>query len=65
MGLFDVVVTVVVLLGIAVAILLFERRRAEEIRRDLGAEARRRTSPEQSDRSDLPDQPDRPDQRDD
>lgn len=38
----QVVMTVVVLLAIAVAILLFERRRAEEIKRDLTEQARRR-----------------------
>jgi len=38
----QVVTTVIVLLAIAVAILLFERRRAEEIKRDLTEQARRR-----------------------
>lgn len=42
MNLLEVVVTVVVLLGIALAVLLFERRRAERIRRDVGQDARRR-----------------------
>jgi len=38
----QVVTTVIVLLAIAVAILLFERRRAEEIKRDLTEQTRRR-----------------------
>lgn len=42
MGTFGLVVTILVTLGVVVAILLFERRRAEGIRRDLAEEARRR-----------------------
>ncbi len=42
MGLLEVILTVVVLLGVALAILLFERPRAERIRRDVGEEARQR-----------------------
>ncbi len=44
MGLFGLVVTIVVMLGIAVAILLFERKRARQIEHDLQdqAESRRR-----------------------
>lgn len=42
MGLFEVILTVVVLLGVALAVLLFEKSRAERIRRDVGEEARRR-----------------------
>lgn len=42
MDAFGLVVTIVVLLAIATAILLFERRRAEEIKRDLADQARRR-----------------------
>jgi hypothetical protein len=40
---FGVVLTVVVLVGIAVFILVFERRRAKEIERDLRAQAGRRS----------------------
>ncbi|QZY29957.1 hypothetical protein [Nocardioides coralli] len=35
-GLFGVILTIVVMLAIAVLILLFEKRRAREIQRDLG-----------------------------
>jgi hypothetical protein len=41
MDAFSLVVTVVALLGVAVLILLFERRRAREIERDLRSNARR------------------------
>lgn len=41
MDAFSLVVTVVVLLGVAVLILLFERKRAREIERDLRSNARR------------------------
>lgn len=40
MNAFSVVLTVVVLVAIAVAILLFEKKRAKEIERDLGDMAR-------------------------
>ena len=40
---FGVVLTVAVLVGIAVFILVFERRRAKEIERDLRHELRRRS----------------------
>ena len=40
MNTFSVVLTVVVLVAIAVAILLFEKKRAQEIERDLGDMAR-------------------------
>lgn len=36
------VTTIAVLLGIALAVLLFERRRIEEVRRDLTGQTRRR-----------------------
>lgn len=49
MGLLQVILTVVVLLGVALAILLFEKSRAERIRRDVGEEARRRTRDEGDD----------------
>ncbi|MDF1605763.1 hypothetical protein [Nocardioides sp. YIM 152315] len=39
---FGLVVMIVVTVGVVVAILLFERRRAEGIERDLADEARRR-----------------------
>lgn len=42
MDAFGLVVMVVVAVGVVVAILLFERRRAEGIERDLTDEARRR-----------------------
>jgi len=42
MGLFDVILTVVVLLAVAVLILLFERRRARQIERDVGQMSRDR-----------------------
>jgi hypothetical protein len=42
MDAFRLVVTVVVMLGVVVAILLFERRRAERIRRDTGRMAQGR-----------------------
>lgn len=48
MSAFGVVVTIVVLLGIAAAILLFERRRAEQIETDLrGMSERRRRPPKE------------------
>ncbi|WP_157514867.1 hypothetical protein [Nocardioides sp. J54] len=43
MDLFGLVLTVVVMLGIALAILLFERRRAREIEHDLREQAPRTT----------------------
>lgn len=42
MNVFDVGVTIIVLLAIAAAILLFERRRAEEIQNDLRDMSQRR-----------------------
>jgi hypothetical protein len=42
---FGVVLTIVALLAIAGAILLFERRRSEQIERDLRDQARGRTRP--------------------
>jgi hypothetical protein len=39
---FGLVMTIVVTIGVVVAILLFEKRRAEGIERDLTDEARRR-----------------------
>ena len=46
MSVFQVVVTAVVLVGIAIAIWLFERPRAQEIERDLRDQARRQQDPE-------------------
>ena len=46
---FDLVVTIVVLLGIALLVWLFERRRAEEIERDLSDQARRRSGRDRED----------------
>ncbi|WP_157537402.1 hypothetical protein [Nocardioides sp. Root190] len=51
MDLFGLVVTVLVMLGIVVAILLFERRRAQEIERDL-----RQPDPQRPPRSDPPEE---------
>lgn len=45
MDAFRLVVTVVVMLGVVAAILLFERRRAERIRRDTGRMAQGRPDP--------------------
>jgi uncharacterized membrane-anchored protein len=39
---FGMLVTVVVLLGVLVAVVLFERRRAEQIESDIDEDARRR-----------------------
>lgn len=47
MGLFDVVLTVVLTLAVVAAILLFERKRAEQIdrdTRDMARERQRRTT---------------------
>jgi hypothetical protein len=46
MDAFRLVVTVVVMVGVVVAILLFERRRAERIRRDTRRMAQGRPDPE-------------------
>jgi hypothetical protein len=43
-GIYALVLTVVVMVGIAVFILLFERRRARQIEHDLGAGSGRRPS---------------------
>ena len=40
MTVYSVVVTIVVMLAIVVAILLFEKKRAQQIERDLGESAR-------------------------
>ena len=42
MTLFEVIVTVLVLVGVVVLILLFERKRAEQIERDVGEMNRER-----------------------
>ncbi|MCP3421719.1 hypothetical protein [Nocardioides pinisoli] len=49
MDAFRLVMTVVVMVGVVVAILLFERRRAERIRRDTRRMAQGRTDPDTSD----------------
>lgn len=49
MDLFGVIATIVVLLAIAVGILLFERRRAEQIETDLRDMARQRRSAQEPD----------------
>ncbi|MGA8257005.1 MAG: hypothetical protein WB767_10565 [Nocardioides sp.] len=46
------VVTIVVMLGVGVGILLFERRRAERIRRDLTQMSSERDAPRHPPRSD-------------
>ncbi|HEX5917133.1 MAG TPA: hypothetical protein VFY76_04725 [Nocardioides sp.] len=52
MNAFRLVVTVLVMVGVVVAILLFERRRAERIRRDTGRMAQGRYEPEPGDEPD-------------
>jgi len=48
MTLFEVIVTVLVLVGVVVLILLFERKRAEQIEHDVGEMNReRRQRPEE------------------
>lgn len=49
MDAFRLVMTVVVMVGVVVAILLFERRRAERIRRDTRRMAQGRIDPDTSD----------------
>jgi hypothetical protein len=49
MDAFRLVVTVVVMVGVVVAILLFEKRRAERIRRDTGRMAQGRPEDEAGD----------------
>ena len=51
---FGVVVTVVVLFAVAVFILLFERRRAEQIEHDLRREHEVRTDVRRTDAQDAP-----------
>ena len=58
MDAFRLVATVVVMVGVVVAILLFERRRAEGIRRDTGRMAQGR--PDGDDEADGGDTLDRP-----
>lgn len=48
-GLLGVILVVVVLLGVAAAIALFERPRARRIQRDLRQEARRREDEDDAD----------------
>lgn len=52
MDAFRLVMTVVVMVGVVVAILLFERRRAERIRRDTGRMAQGRPDPDADSDSD-------------
>lgn len=49
MDAYRLVATVVVMVGVVVAILLFERRRAEQIRRDTGRMAQGRAPDEPDD----------------
>ena len=47
MGLYGSILTIVVLVGVAVFILLFEKKRATRIERDLGEMADRQRKPHQ------------------
>jgi hypothetical protein len=49
MDAFRLLLTVLVMVGVVVAILLFEKRRAERIRRDTGRMAQGRRPPEDED----------------
>ena len=52
MGTFSLIVMIIAVIGVVVLILLFERRRAEEIERDLRRNEQPSTSPHEWERGD-------------